>query len=216
MKKKMKNIILAALKTFHSVSFIDNLTLWCILSTEWTNFDNKGHFKRNQNWNLSPSVLASKQTIWFLGCWNNAFWLNSEHFCLEGLKEFSLFFLHFYARLGAGEGLPGACDANPKMNTPTLAGVTITPPPSSPHCPILLGPWTAPGPPRWEHRRCEDPPAWQLPHLSVDTSPPLSWRSSSQRLFFFSIWNELFIILADWRFLPTICELLIPCVVQTH
>lgn len=45
----MKNIILAALKTFHSVSFIDNLTLWCILSTEWTNFDNKGHFKRNQN-----------------------------------------------------------------------------------------------------------------------------------------------------------------------
>lgn len=54
MKKKMKNIILAALKTFHSVSFIDNLTLWCILSTEWTNFDNKGHFKMKSKLKSEP------------------------------------------------------------------------------------------------------------------------------------------------------------------
>ena len=75
----------------------------------------------------------------------------------------SMRFLHFYARLGAGEGLPGACDANPKMNTPTLAGVTITPP-SSPHCPILLGPWTAPGAKIPQHDNCPTS-LWTLPLL---------------------------------------------------
>lgn len=103
----------------------------------------------------------------------------------------SLRFLHFYARLGAGEGLPGACDANPKMNTPTLAGVTITPPPSSPHCPILLGPWTAPGPTRWEHKVRRSP--------SMATAPPLCghFPSSELKIFFT---ETIFLFHLEWTF----------------
>lgn len=114
--------------------------------------------------------------------------------------------LHFWAVLAQDLGqekvfvlptvLLGARDANPKMGASMLVGFTITPPPSSPHCPILLGSQTAPGPPGLDQTGCKET-SWQMPHLPTDTSPPLSLRSASQRPFIPFAMNFLLFSLID-------------------